>query len=66
MKSSNSKSVTKSTIEDDMTFSSEAVCLNSLIPDDITFGDEDLDDQDEGKITIEQAFADEEFISEFQ
>lgn len=49
-----------------MAFSSEASCLNSMVPDDITFGDEDLDEKDEDRITINQAFADEELIAEFQ
>ncbi|XP_054724571.1 U3 small nucleolar RNA-associated protein 14 homolog A-like [Uloborus diversus] len=53
-------------LEDDMDFSSEVTCLNSLVPDDITFGDEDLDDTTEERITIQQAFADEDFISEFK
>lgn len=49
-----------------MAFSSEASCLNSMVPDDITFGDEDLDEKYEDRITINQAFADEELIAEFQ
>lgn len=60
------KPVKITSIEDDMAFSSEVSCLNSLIPDDITFGDEDLDDKDDDKITINQAFADEDLIAEFQ
>lgn len=49
-----------------MAFGSEMTCLESMIPDDVTFGDEDLDDRNEDKITINQAFADDDFIAEFQ
>ncbi|XP_035227469.1 U3 small nucleolar RNA-associated protein 14 homolog A-like [Stegodyphus dumicola] len=56
----------KTTVEDEKEFSSEAHCLDSMVPDDITFGDEDLDDVPDGAVSIQQAFADEELIAEFK
>ena len=65
VKDTKSTSFTKvSSVQDEMAFGS--ACLKSLIPDDIVFED-DLHETDESKeITIQQAFADEELIAEFQ
>lgn len=50
--------------EAEMGFLSEPGDLNSMVPDEIEFGD-DLDDTEGGKISINQAFDDDDVITEF-